>query len=188
MRERVGIFGGTFSPPHVGHVQAASFFLSEIRLDRLIVMPANIPPHKRMLTGDDPLYRLRLSKAAFEGLSDRVTVSDYEIRKAGVSYTAETLQAFSGPDVKLYFLVGTDMFLSMDTWYRPEEIFRLSTVVCALRSGSPEDEEKVKEKAKEYRKRFGARIRILKGRPLEISSTEIRERRKNDHSGQSYRL
>lgn len=173
--KKLGIFGGTFSPPHIGHIQAAGFFLKECKLDELLIMPAFIPPHKQSVQGDRPEERLALTRAAFEKLSDRIHVSDFEIVKAGVSYTAETLAHYASDETELYFLCGTDMFLSLDTWYHPERIFALATVVCALRYEDETDRVKVKEKAREFKKKYGAKTKILRGRPVTISSTAIRE-------------
>ena len=80
MKKRIGLYGGTFDPPHNGHVYAAGMFLEKMSLDRLFIMPANIPPHKRISVYDDPHLRLEMCKAAFENI-DGVVVSDYEILK-----------------------------------------------------------------------------------------------------------
>lgn len=174
-RRRIGIFGGTFSPPHVAHVRAALAFLSQVPLDELIVIPDAVPPHKQLDPGDDPALRLRMARAAFEGLDPRITVSDYEIRKAGVSYTVDTLAHFSG-EGELYFLCGTDMFLSLDLWRQPERIFSLAVMTCAMREDSPADYAAVRRKAEEYRQRYGARTLLLTGAPLTLSSTAVRQK------------
>ncbi|MBR5942696.1 MAG: nicotinate (nicotinamide) nucleotide adenylyltransferase, partial [Clostridia bacterium] len=166
----IGLYGGSFDPVHRGHVRVARAFVKQFKPDKLIIMPCRMPPHKEKSDGGSDELRFRMLSAVF-AKDKKTEVSDFELKKEGVSYTVETLRELKRryPGAEFMLVVGTDMFLSMETWYRPEEIFRLSTVVCALRNGSPEDEQKVKIKAKEYRKRFGARIRILKGRPLEIS-------------------
>jgi len=172
--ERLGIYGGTFAPPHVAHVRAAKAFLEQTRLDRLLVMPACVPPHKRLEDGDDPQLRLQMAHAAFGGVDPRIAVSDYEVRQAGVSYTAHTLRHFSGEGRELFFLCGTDMFLTMDTWYKPEMVFSLSTVVCALRDDGIRTLDAVRQKADQYRNRFGACVQILQNAPLSLSSTDVR--------------
>lgn len=171
--ERLGIFGGTFDPPHSGHIYAARTFLDQLELDRLLIMPACIPPHKKISATDDPKVRLEMVNAAFGELSEKVTVSDYEIKKSGVSYTVDTLEHFTKQGRTLFLLCGTDMFLSLDTWRSPERIFDLVDIVCIPRNDSAFDE--VGQKAKEYKSRFNAKCHILNAPPLEISSTELRD-------------
>ena len=132
---RTGLFGGTFSPPHNGHIRAAELFVEKMLLDRLVVMPAGIPPHKNADPGADTLSRLDMSREAFGAFAQ---VSDYEISKLGKSYTSETLEYLKRkyPTDELYMLVGEDMFLSLDTWHEPEKVFGLCTVVCLRRSHS----------------------------------------------------
>ena len=171
---RVGVYGGTFAPPHNGHVAAAKAFLRALALDRLLVIPTCVPPHKRLTAGDDPAVRLALAKDAFEPIDSRVEVSDMEIRRTGVSYTADTLTALAKGGDELFFLTGTDMFLSMDTWYHPETIFRLATVVCMPRYADADNSTIVENKAEQYRITYGARTVILDVTALPLSSTDIR--------------
>ena len=108
--------------------------------------------------------------------SPRITVSDMEIRREGRSYTADTLEALKTPKRELSFLCGTDMLLSMDTWYDPARIFRLATVVCMRRETDPQNTERLLSKAEEYRLRFGAKVKFLMQQPVILSSSDIRER------------
>lgn len=108
--------------------------------------------------------------------SPRIEVSDMEIRRGGKSYTSETLSALSAPDVRLSFLCGTDMLLSMGAWHDPATIFRTAEIVCVRREETAETEELLLSKVKEYEAVFGARIRFLTVAPLEMSSTVIRRR------------
>jgi nicotinate-nucleotide adenylyltransferase len=174
---RLGIYGGTFSPPHAAHVRAALEFLRQASLERLLVMPAYLPPHKRVAADDDPDVRLEMARAAFEGTDPRISVSDYEIRRAGVSYTSDTLTHFAplcrGRPV---FLCGTDMFLTMWSWHRPEIIFSVAEIACVMRVRDPAAFRETVRRAGLYREQFGARILLLEGEPMELSSTEIRAR------------
>lgn len=172
---KLGIYGGTFSPPHIGHVRAARAFIEQIGLDKLLVVPANIPPHKSADGIVSARERLKLSKLAFEGV-DKAEVSDIEIKRRGKSYTYDTLSSLAGAGDELYLLCGTDMMMTFDTWYRFEDIFALSTVVLAHRYVLlPFEAEKITEKIAEYREKYGARIIELDCEPIDISSTEIRE-------------
>ena len=174
-KRRIGIYGGTFAPPHIAHVRAAAAFLRAAELDELLVMPDSIPPHKQIDPGDDPRVRLAMTRAAFAGIDSRITVSDYEIQRAGVSYTSDTLAHFAGQG-RLYFLCGTDMFLSLDTWRAPEKIFALAVIVCAMRENDRAAYEAICRKQEEFRSRYGAETMLLSLAPMELSSTAIRER------------
>ena len=117
---RVGIYGGTFSPVHNGHVAAAKAFMEQMWLDILYVIPTGTSPHKEMdgeATGADRLEMCRLAFADVEG----VIVSDCEIRRSGKSYTVDTLREFYAPEHRLFLLCGTDMMLTLDTWYQADE-------------------------------------------------------------------
>ena len=178
---RVGIYGGTFDPPHIGHIRACESFINELELDRVYVMPAYIPPHKTVTSSVDPYTRFEMSKLAFNPISYKVIVSDLEIRRKGRSYTADTIRYFAeyGSDNEVFLLCGTDMLLTLDTWYMPEYIFSNSTIVHVLRSHEDVDEEStrllIQEKYIEYKKKYRAEIITLDEHILELSSTTIRE-------------
>ena len=170
---RTGIFGGTFSPIHNGHVKAALSFRDEMKLDVLYVIPDRIPPHKQISWNDDPFLRLEMVKKVFEG-EEKIVVSDTELKREGKSYTVYTLPEFMG-NGELFLLCGTDMFLSFDTWFRFEDIFRMCTLVLMQReTATPETKIKIEEKKKLYTEKYGAKIEMIKEEPFEISSSEIR--------------
>jgi len=176
-RHRLAIYGGTFAPPHIGHVHAALAFLEQLQPDTLLIMPAAVPPHKQIDAGDDPRLRLAMARAAFDELDSRIRVSDYEISRGGASYTWQTLTHFrKTTDSDLIFLCGTDMFLTLDLWRSPEIIFSLAEIACVMRVDDPAAYQRVKSKAAEYAERFGARTQMVEAMPLEMSSSEIRER------------
>ena len=176
-RHRLAIYGGTFAPPHIGHVHAVQAFLKQVQPDTLLIMPAAIPPHKQIDADDDPRMRLAMAEAAFASLDSRVRVSDYEISRGGASYTWQTLTHFRRTtDSDLIFLCGTDMFLTLDMWRSPEIIFELAQIACVMRVGDEESYRKVHAKAAEYAARFGARTVLVESMPLELSSSEIRVR------------
>ena len=177
MARAVGIYGGTFSPPHIGHISAAKAFYEEIRPDSLLIMPTYTPPHK-VAYDIDPLHRMNMAKLAFsadEGFSDAVTVCDFELTKKDVSYTYQTLEHFASPETELYFLCGTDMFLTLDKWRNPHIIFKLSTIVLALREDASEEISRQISLFKDiYEKNYNTKIIILKNRPITVSSSELR--------------
>ena len=173
---KIGIYGGTFDPPHIGHVRAFTSFIESFVFDKVYVIPANIPPHKQLKSKTSANDRLNMAKIAFEGLSENVEVSDLEIQRQGKSYTADTLKNFkeNGCD-DIYFLCGTDMFLTLDLWYNPEYIFSNCTIVFARREADAAISEEIKRKTQEYLDRFNAKIVFLDTDVLVASSTEIRE-------------
>jgi nicotinate-nucleotide adenylyltransferase len=170
---RTGIFGGTFSPIHNGHIKAARSFLSEMKLDVLYVIPDRIPPHKQITGKDDPYLRLEMVKKAFAG-EEKIVVSDTELKREGKSYTVQTLPEFMG-NGELFMMIGTDMFLSFDKWYRFEDIFRMCTLVLAVREGDASAvRHEIDEKKKLYVEKYGAKVAELSFEPFPISSTELR--------------
>ena len=172
---RIGIYGGTFGPPHNGHVVAAKEFFRQMELDLLYIIPTALPPHKQIDAADDPRHRLAMCERAF-GDMERVIVSDMEIARGGKSYTVDTLRALSGEDRRLLFLMGTDMMLTLDRWREPEEIFKLCYPVYMRRESDPVIEGQIIAKNKEYLARFGKVVRRVPCDFIDISSTEIRRR------------
>lgn len=170
---RVGVYGGTFAPIHVGHVAAAKAFMEQMKLDYLFVIPAYLPPHKQIDASDDPLYRLKMCELAFEGI-DGVVISDVEIKRGGKSYTYDTLKELERPDTRLFLLCGTDMVLTFDQWYRFEDIFKMCYPTYVRRENDPLLTNRVVAKIGEYYQRYGVMFRRILTDPIEISSTEIR--------------
>ena len=171
---RVGIYGGTFAPIHNGHVRAAKAFMEQMKLDYLLVIPAYLPPHKQIDAADDPAVRLRMCELAFKD-TDGVVVSDMEIARGGKSFTYYTLKELECPDTRLFFLCGTDMVLTFDTWYRFEDIFKMCYPVYVRRENDPIITERIVAKITEYREKYGVMFRKIMTEPFEISSTDIRK-------------
>ncbi|MEG0597911.1 MAG: nicotinate-nicotinamide nucleotide adenylyltransferase, partial [Oscillospiraceae bacterium] len=122
---KIGIYGGTFDPPHLGHFQAACGALSLLNLDSLVLIPARLPPHKDLPQDSAaPEHRLEMLRLMADGMGagDRVTVDAMELTRDGKSYTAETVKALHDrfPEDELILLMGTDMFLTFQMWHQPE--------------------------------------------------------------------
>lgn len=169
------IYGGTFNPPHLGHEHCLEAVCSEIAPDRIFVLPDRIPPHKsanKLVSGED---RLKMCSLAFEDYKN-VTVSDWELKRSGKSYSVITLRHFKEeyPDDELYFIMGSDMLLSFESWYCFEEILQLSGLICVSRSDD-DSYLKLQAHAKHLTNSCGGRIIIVKADPLEVSSTQIRK-------------
>ncbi len=174
---KIGIFGGSFNPPHLGHVLAAREMAEELGLDRLLLVPVGTPPHKDF-PEQTPGAEMRLSmlRAAFRDMP-QAEICEYEIRKPGKSYTADTLSILKRqfPDDELFLLMGTDMFLSLDTWYHPEVICRKAVIAAARRAGEDEiGQNAMKAQAKKLKSHYDAKVLLLHNSFAEMSSTMVR--------------
>ncbi len=173
--EKIGVFGGTFNPPHAGHLLAAAEAKQALGLDRVLFIPDAEPPHKALAAGSpDGQTRLELCRAATADCP-WAEVSDMELRRSGKSYTAETLRLLAKqyPDDILYLLTGTDMFLSLHSWYAPEEICSRAVIVGMCRREDDRAEEFQIQK-QNLETRFGARVELVQNRCVEVSSSTVR--------------
>ena len=172
--ERIGIYGGTFNPPHIGHILAAQQAVTALNLDRVLLIPDRIAPHKEIPSGSPtPTQRmdmLRIAAANRPGLE----VSDIELRRGGVSYTFETVQQLKAehPDAELVLLMGTDMFLSFHTWRNPEIILENAALGVFCR-GEKNEQAEIAEKKAELEAR-GAKVELVNNDVVSISSTQMR--------------
>ena len=169
----IGIFGGTFNPVHKCHVSALKKILSAVSLDRVLVLPDRIPPHKSaegLVSGSD---RLEMCRIAFSGI-ENTEISDWELKNEGKSYSVITLRHFheAFPEDKLYFIMGSDMLASFESWYRYEEILTLCSLICVSRS--QEDTDRLEGYADKLRAK-GGEVIIVPVEPFEISSSQIRD-------------
>ena len=174
MCKTLAIFGGTFSPPHLGHVRAAEHFSDTVQPSRLLIVPAAIPPHKELKDGVTPEDRLEMCRLAFGHLPN-VEISTVETEREGKSYTADTLSLLSQEGVRLAFLCGTDMMLTLDRWYDPARIFSLADLYCIRREDDRETEQLMQKQNDLYERLFGKRVILLDAPVYEVSSTQIRE-------------
>jgi nicotinate-nucleotide adenylyltransferase len=135
--QRLGILGGTFNPPHLGHLALARHARDELGLDLVLLMPAHIPPHKPVEEDPGPEHRLRMCRllvADTGGLS----VCAQEIERGGPSYTVDTLEAVheDHPGIRLTFILGADTASTLPTWREPAKLLELADLAVAARSGS----------------------------------------------------
>lgn len=179
---KIGIYGGSFNPPHLGHLHAAISAASFLNLDSLLLVPAGIPPHKQ-LAADSPaaeqraeMARLLAEQTALEARIP-VRVSTMEIERGGKSYTADTLQALRAqhPEDELWLLMGTDMFLTFQDWYHPETILDCAGL-CAFGRSEADTEELFAVQRNYLSERWSnARIvTMVLPNLVEVSSTELR--------------
>jgi nicotinate-nucleotide adenylyltransferase len=128
---KLGLLGGSFNPPHNGHVALARAARTGLGLDRVDLLPVSVPPHKAIVGDPGPEVRLELCRLAVEGV-EGVEVCDVEVRRGAVSYTVDTLNELYGSD-ELTFIVGGDMALSLPAWRLPAEVLRLARLGVAER-------------------------------------------------------
>ena len=171
--ERIGIYGGTYSPPHIGHLRAAEYAIEACELDRLLLIPTGVSPHKQMSAGataEDRLQMLRLSAKGIE----KAEVSDIELKRQGRSYTVDTLRCLKEQyrDSELVLLMGTDMFTSFLSWREPEAIMELATLAVFWRGERGERERIDAQKA--ALEAMGAKIELVENPVTAISSTDLR--------------
>lgn len=171
---KTGVFGGTFNPVHNGHIMLAEYCMDSVGLDRIIMIPTAVPPHKISNNLASENDRLNMCKLACRG-KENFFVSDIEIKRQGKSYTYETLTQLKEiyPDDHLYTIMGADMFLTLDRWKNPEIIFEKSSIITI-----PRDEENKHELENFYNKvlkAMGASSVILPNPVMSVSSTFIRE-------------
>ena len=171
---KIGIYGGTYNPPHTGHMQAAREAVRLLELDKLLLIPDRIAPHKEIPAGSPvPEQRLQMLQIAAAG-QEKMEVSDLELRREGPSYSYLTVEALRTqyPDAELILLMGTDMFLSFHTWREPERIMKEATLGVFYR-GERGEREKILEQ-KRVLGEAGAKVELVENEILSISSTQLR--------------
>lgn len=171
---RLGVFGGTFDPPHVGHVLAASDAVEALRLDRLLFVPAAMQPLKAGAASAPAADRLAMVRLLAGG-DPRFAVDPMEIERDGLSYTVDTLATLAErePDAERFFLVGADVLSSLHRWREPERVQRLAKLVVLERATTPAGSGPVAGRSTGA---LGADAIFLPTRRVDVSSTEIRER------------
>ena len=177
---KIGIYGGTYNPPHLGHFAAAKAAVDALGLDRLLLVPAALPPHKELPPDTPPAeHRLAMTQRMADALlmPEVVSVSTLELERQGKSYTSDTLEEIRRqyPGAELWLLMGTDMFLTLHLWHDPEDILRLAGV-CAF-GRTEQDGESLFAPQRDYLvKTFGARVTTITLPGLvDVSSTRLRE-------------
>ena len=168
------MFGGTFNPPHSGHIAAACSCVEQLHLDKLLLVPTAIPPHKQLpvLTAS-PSQRLEMAALAAT-LIPNAEASDIELCRGGASYTKDTLEALHQkyPDDELWLIMGTDMFLTIENWRDPERIFSLASIAVMPRCDG--DVDVLTKHSERLAKLYGTVSVVINEKSLTISSTDIR--------------
>lgn len=174
---KIGIYGGTFNPPHLGHILAARKCREQLGLSEVLLIPAAIPPHKALCgASPDAETRLELTRLAAEHEPD-LRVSDLELSRGGTSYTVDTLRQIKAEyhHDKLYLLMGTDMFLSFEDWRDPAQIAQMAQIVCLHRGKEDAPfKAQIEQQAKRMKKEYGCAPVLLDNPCVDISSTQVR--------------
>jgi nicotinate-nucleotide adenylyltransferase len=193
----MGVLGGTFNPPHVGHLALARYALDALGLERVVLMPANRSPHKPAEDDPGPGHRLRMCRLAIE--SDRenspggaggLAACDLEVKRGGVSYTVDTLRALHAarPNAQFTLIVGADVALTLPSWREPLRLLELADLGVALRGGTGPDEVRGALAALTDRRAAGRapsdrvqerRIGFLEMPAIDVSSSAVRDRVKH---------
>lgn len=175
---KIGIYGGTFNPPHLGHMESARTAMEVLELDKLLFLPTWQPPHKQLSeNAATPEQRLAMVRLMADGLGKKAEASDLEFERKGKSYTAQTLRILREqyPEDEFWLMMGTDMFLTLQDWREPEVILSLAGVAAFSRNET--DTGEMMEVQAEYLKEtFEAKVQIIKlPNVREVSSTQIRD-------------
>ena len=167
---RIGVFGGSFDPPHHGHLALAEWARLELELDQVVFVPAGTPPHMRAAGLSPVRHRVAMTRLAVRG-NPAFKVSTIEARRRGPSYTADTLAALAAqwPGARLHLLMGADMFATFDSWRDPAAIAGRAVLVVAGRPGA-------RRRIVSRQAKRGLGVVWLSNPGLEVSSSAVRER------------
>ena len=177
---KIGVYGGTFNPPHLGHLAAARAAIEALELDKLLLIPAAVPPHKSLPQETPSLeHRMKMVEKMADALQlpQLVEASRLEAGRHGKSYTSDTLEAIHEqyPGAQLWLIMGTDMFLTLHQWHDPEEILRLAGV-CAFGRREGDGEAVFAPQRALLEQTYGAKVVTMTLPDLvDISSTQLRE-------------
>lgn len=182
---RLGILGGSFDPPHVGHLLVAGDAFELLDLTRLVFVPTSVQPLKAGQAQASPEHRLEMVRRMVTG-DARFEVDRIEIDRAGLSYSVDTLESFAAryPDADRFFLVGADAFASFSAWREPERIVRLARLAILRRPGADggDGNAPAARGGRMSEAQLPPDAIVLSTRLIDVSSTEIRERVRSDRS------
>ena len=171
--ERLGIMGGTFDPIHLAHIYIAEEAKKQLNLDKVVFMPAGSQPLKVNKKVTKASLRLEMVREATKGI-DYFEVSDYEIKKKGMSYTYLTVENFKAPDRKVFFITGADCLMNLEMWNGVNRIFDACEFVVFTRPGY--DEKRLEEEKLKVEEKYNKKIILIHVNSPNISSTMIREK------------
>lgn len=176
--KKVGILGGTFDPPHNGHVDMCCRVKQEFALDEVCMMPSGTPPHKRGITPKE--MRLRMTRMCAERAG--IGVLDIEVKRTGYSYTADTIEALreKNPETEYFFIIGADTVFELCSWHEFEHLLKIAKLICVRRQNN--DLLKLSAEISRLKWDYGAQILLSDYTGLYVSSSYIRERSEKGRS------
>lgn len=171
---KIGIFGGTFHPIHIGHLVLADQAMAQYQLSQIWFMPSKRPPHKQSHQLCEDEHRKNMVRLAIES-NPAFQLCEIEFEREELSYTSDTLKLLQEryPEDEFYFLMGGDSVMYLDAWHEPAEIFRLAHILASSRTDI--SREQIDEKLLMLRQQYGARIDFVDMPNIDVSSHEIRE-------------
>ena len=164
--ERIGIYGGSYNPPHMGHIRAAQYGMEKLGLSQMLIVPSCISPHKQTDTPVDGRHRMKMLELSFAGM-ENIIISDIELSRGGISYTADTVAQLykQYPEAELVLFMGDDTYKNLHQWYRIDEILSLASIAVFSRDLNVDDQALEGKAAKVY---------MLQNPVTEISSSDLR--------------
>lgn len=176
---KYGIMGGSFNPIHNAHIRMAGDVMSDLFLDKIVFIPTGVPPHKK-LEDIEAYQRLEMTKLATAG-NNKFEVLDIEVLNQGTSFTVDTVGKLKllYPDIDFYFITGADSILDIPKWKDPHKLMSLCKFVCVKR---PNYSDELEEKVIDITNEFGGEIIVVEGSMVNLSSTEIRKKVKENKS------
>ncbi len=177
MNSRVGLFGGSFDPIHIGHLIAARALRESLQLEQVYLLPSNRPPHKDPKSLADSKHRAEMVRLAIEG-EEGLAFDDFDLLRNGPCYTIDTVAHFRQrlPSTEIFWFIGADSLMDLPTWHRAGELIELCSVVTAARSGQKPIDKSILEKAFGQEKAEALLANVIHTPVIDISSTDIRRR------------
>ena len=172
-KDKIAVLGGTFNPPHNGHVHLLQAFRETMGFDKILIVPTAVPPHKQAEQLASGAQRVQMCRLAFPDCE----ICTYEVERGGKNYTADTLAHLKTvyPAAQLYFIMGTDMFLSFHTWHEPQRVLQNAVLLCERRDEQT-DADALRRFAADTLGLGEGQYIISDVVPLEISSSQIRSK------------
>lgn len=173
-KKRIGLLGGTFNPPHLGHLYLAKAMYDEFSLDKVVFIPLGDPPHKtgeRIASATDRINMLRIMTEEYPYMS----VSSIETEREGLTYTVDTLKELNermGTECDFFYIIGSDTLFQLENWKSCGEVFKLTSFLCVPRPGNSLSD--IRRESASLKERYGAEIYLSAHTGPDISSTDIR--------------
>ncbi len=174
--KRIGVMGGTFDPVHMGHLGLAEGAAKELKLDKVIFMPAFVQPFKQNKAVTEAEHRINMLELAMEESEAPLEISTWEIDRGEISYSFDTMAYLKEeyPKDELWFIMGSDSMMILDKWYKGIELMGLCNFAVGTRPTN--DIEAIEAKVREYEEKYGAKIHLMNKLLIPISSTDIRKK------------